>query len=70
MCWILEKTIYKILEITILTIFLTVLSLSQNMLEMLEKRKKEPCMIFVKVNLIFLKGQYGSTHIVPDSIFA
>ena len=33
----------------------TVLSLSQNGLEMLEKYKKEPCVFFTKVNQIFLK---------------
>ena len=47
-----------------------VLSLSQNVLEMLEKYKKEPCVFFIKVNQIFLKGQYGSSRIVPDSSFA
>ena len=48
----------------------TVLWLSHNVLEMLEKYKKEPCMFFTKVNRIFLKGQYGSIRIVPDSSFA
>ena len=62
MSWILEKTIYKILDRTILTIFLTVLSPSQNVLEMLEKHKKEPCMSH--------GHEYGSIHIVPNSIFA
>ena len=65
----LKKTIYKILDRTILSIFLTVLSLSQNMLELLEKYKKESCVFFIKVNLIFLKGQYGSTRSFPDSSF-
>ena len=27
-------------------------------------------MFFIKVNQIFLKGQYGSTGIVPDSSFS
>ena len=35
----------------------TVLLLSQNVLEMLEKYKKEPCVFFIKVNQVFLKGQ-------------
>ena len=67
MSWIFEKTIYKILDRAILAIFLTVLSL---VLEMLEKYKKEPCVFFIKFNLIFLKGQYGSTRSVPYSSFA
>ena len=37
---------------------------------MLEKYKKEPCVFVIKVNQIFLKGQYRSTRIVPDSIFS
>ena len=48
----------------------TVLSLSQNVLEMLEKYKKEPYVFFIKVNQIFLKGQCGSTRTVPDPSFS
>ena len=48
----------------------TVFSLSQNVLEMLEKYKKEPCVSFMKVNQIFLKGQCRSTRIVPNSSLA
>ena len=48
----------------------TALSLSQDVLEMLEKYKKEPCMFFIKVNQIFLKGQHESTRIVPDLSFS
>ena len=47
----------------------TVLSISQNVLEKLEKYKQEPCVFFTKVNQIFLKGQYGSTCIILDSSF-
>ena len=36
---------------------------------MLEKCKNEPCVFFIKVNQILLKGQYGATCIVPDSSF-
>ena len=46
------------------------LPLGQNLLEMLEKYSNEPCVFFIKVDQIFLKGQYGSTHIVPDSNFS
>ena len=48
----------------------TVLPLGQNLLEMLEKYSNEPYVFFIKVDQIFLKGQYGSTHIVPDSNFS
>ena len=34
----------------------TVLSLRQKVLEMLENYKKEPCVVFMKVNQIFLRG--------------
>ena len=47
-----------------------VFQLSQNFLEMLEKYKKESCVFFLKVNRFFLKEQYGSTRIVPDSSFS
>ena len=43
----------------------TLLSRSQNVLEMLEKYTKAPY-----VNQIFLKGQYASTCIVSDSSFS
>ena len=66
---ILEKTICKIFE-RIIWIKQTVLQLSQNLLEMLEKYKKVPYVFFLKVNQIFLKGQYGSTRNVPDSRFS
>ena len=33
-----------------------VLSLSQNVLEIFEKYKKERCVVFMKVNQIFLRG--------------
>ena len=39
-----------------------------NVLEMLEKYK-EPHVFLIKVNHIFLKRQYGSIRIVPDSNF-
>ena len=48
----------------------TVLQLSQNLLEILEKYKKVPYVFFIKVNQYFLKGQYGSTPNVPDSSFS
>ena len=48
----------------------TVLTLGQNLLEILEKYNNEPCVLFIKVHQIFLKGQYGSTRIVPDSSFS
>ena len=63
---ILEKTIYMILE----SRQLYGLNTDQNLLEMLEKYKKEPHMFFIKVTQIFLKGQYWSTHIIPDSSFS
>ena len=47
-----------------------VFQLSRNLLEMLEKYKKEPYVSFLKVNRIFLKQQYGSTCIIPDSNFS
>ena len=48
----------------------TVLPLGQNLLEKLEKYNNKPYVFFIKVDLIFLKGQYGSTHIAPDSHFS
>ena len=48
----------------------TVLPLGQNLLEKLEKYNNKPYVFFIKVDHIFLKGQYGSTHIVPDSHFS
>ena len=48
----------------------TLLSRSQNVLEMLEKYTKAPYVFFIKVNQIFLKGQYASTCIVSDSSFS
>ena len=45
----------------------TVLPLGQNLLKILEKYNNEPYTVFIKVDHIFLKGQYGSTRIVPDS---
>ena len=42
------------------------LPLGQN----LKKYNNEPYMFFIKVSQIFLKGQYGSTRIVPDSNFS
>ena len=47
----------------------TVLPLGQNLLEILKKYNNESYMFFIKVGQIFLKGQYGSTRIVPDSKF-
>ena len=46
----------------------TVLPLSQNLLEILEKYNNEPYVLFIKVGQIFLKGQYGSTCICPALI--
>ena len=48
----------------------TVLPLGQNFLEILEKYNNEPYVFFIKVDQFFLKGQYGSTCIVPDSSFS
>ena len=48
----------------------TALSLSQGVLEMLEKYKKEPYVFFIKVIQIFLKGQHESTRIAPDLSFS
>ena len=45
----------------------TVLLLGQNLLEILEKYNNEPYVFFKKVDQVFLKGQYGPTHTVPDS---
>ena len=45
----------------------TVLPLGENLLEILKKYNSEPYMLFIKVTL---KGQYGSTRIVPDSNFS
>ena len=45
----------------------TVLPLGQNLLEILKKYNNKPYMLLIKVSQIFLKGQYGSTRIVPDS---
>ena len=42
----------------------TVLPLGQNLLEILKKYNNEPCVFFVKVDQIFLKGQYWSTRVV------
>ena len=47
----------------------TVLPLAQNLLEILEKYNNEPNVLFIKADQIFLKGHYGSTHIIPDSNF-
>ena len=48
----------------------TVLLLGQNLLRILEKYNNKPYVFFIKVDQIFLKGQYGSTCIVPDSSFS
>ena len=48
----------------------TVLPLGQNLLKILKEHNNEPYMFFIKVSQIFLKGQYGSTRIVPDSNFS
>ena len=48
----------------------TALSLSQGVLEMLEKYKKEPYVFFIKVIQIFLKRQHESTRIAPDLSFS
>ena len=48
----------------------TVLLLGQNLLEILEKYNNEAYVFFIKVDQISLKGQYGSTCIVPDSSFS
>ena len=48
----------------------TVLPIGHNLLEILEKYENDPYALFIKVNQIFIKGQYGSTHIVPDSNFS
>ena len=48
----------------------TVLPLGENLLKILKKYNSEPYMLFIKVSQIFLKGQYGSTRIVPDSNFS
>ena len=45
----------------------TVLPLGQNLLKILKKYNNKPFMFLIKVSQIFLKGQYGSTRIVPDS---
>ena len=47
----------------------TVLPLGQNLLEKLEKYNNKPYVFFIKVDLIFLKGQYGSTRIALIHIF-
>ena len=44
--------------------------LGQNLLEILGKYINKPDVFFIKVDQIFLKGQYGSTYIVPDSNFS
>ena len=48
----------------------TVLPLGQNLLEKLKKYNNESYVLFIKVDQIFLKGQYGSTRIVSDSSFS
>ena len=48
----------------------TVLVLGQNLLEIMEKYNNRPYVFFIKVDKIFLKGQYVSTRIVPDSNFS
>ena len=48
----------------------TVLPLGQNLLEILEKYNNKPYVFFIKVDQIFLQGQYRSTRIVPDSSFS
>ena len=48
----------------------TVLPLGQNLLKILKKYNNEPYMFFIKIGQIFVKGQYGSTHIVRDSNFS
>ena len=45
----------------------TVLLLGQNLQQKLEKYNNEPYVLFIKVDEIFLKEQYVSTRIVPDS---
>ena len=47
-----------------------VLLLGQNLLEILKKYNNEPYVIFIKVDQIFLEGQYGSSHIAPYSSFS
>ena len=64
------STIWVKSKCTRYSFLMNILWLSQNVLEMLEKYNKEPCVLFIKVNGIFLKGQYGSTRIVPGSSFA
>ena len=48
----------------------TVLPLGQNLLKILKIYNNEPYIFFIKVGQIFLKGQYGSTRIIPDSNFS
>ena len=48
----------------------TVLPLCQDLLKKLEKYNNKPYVVFIKVDQIFLKGQYGSTRNVPDSNFS
>ena len=48
----------------------TVSLLGQNLLEISKKYSNEPNVFFIKVGQIFLKGQYGSTRIIPDSNFS
>ena len=48
----------------------TVLALGQNLLEILEKYNNKPYVFFIKVDQIFIKGQYGSARFVPDSSFS
>ena len=45
----------------------TVLLLGQNLQQKLEKYNNEPYVFFIKVDQIFLKGQYVLTSILPDS---
>ena len=39
----------------------------QNLLQILKKYNNEPYVFFIRAGQIFLKGQYGSISIVPDS---
>ena len=48
----------------------TVLPLGKNLLKILEKFNNESYVFFIKFDPIFLKGQYGSTCIFPDSDFS
>ena len=48
----------------------TVLALGQNLLEILEKYNNKPYVFFIKVDQIFIKGQYGSARFFPDSSFS